>query len=235
MLNPKLDPTLNPPLAVDPGSYWAPYFTYFPALSRYIPLGRYAQAVRPRACVLGASDGKFALPLLRAGWEVVGVETDELFLDGGALDLVDGRHEITGLRKRLADEGLEDRCTIVEQDYMTLPADGAFQFVMGSGLWSMPPNRKHTMQALFDHAMGMVAPGGVFFADYLVGLTPEDRACGYYPPVAEVDGMIARDGWEVFENVDLGIHGESHVGFEQWHYHRYAAVIAHRFHTPVAG
>jgi hypothetical protein len=228
------EPTLNPPLSVDPLSYWAPYFTYFPALSRYIPLGDYAKRVRPRACVLGASDGKFALPLLRAGWEVVGVETDETFLDGGVLDLVDGPHEIVGLRKRLADEGLEDRCTIVEKDYMTLEAAGDFQFVMGSGLWSMPPNRGHSMQALFDHAMGMVAPGGVFFADYLVGLTPEDQACGYYPGVEELGGIVARDGWELFENVDLGIYGESHVGLEEWHYHRYAAVIAHRFPAPPA-
>ncbi|MFD4668827.1 hypothetical protein ACFWNN_03780 [Lentzea sp. NPDC058450] len=228
------EPTLNPPLSVDPQSYWAPYFTYFPALSRYIPLGDYARRVRPRACVLGASDGKFALPLLRAGWEVVGVETDETFLDGGVLDLVDGPHEIVGLRKKLADEGLEDRCTIIEQDYMTLEASGDFQFVMGSGLWSMPPNRGHSLQTLFDHAMGMVAPGGVFFADYLVGLTPEDQACGYYPGIEEMGGIVARDGWEVFENVDLGIYGESHVGFEEWHFHRYAAVIAHRFYTPPA-
>ncbi|MCX2731440.1 class I SAM-dependent methyltransferase [Saccharopolyspora sp. NFXS83] len=226
-----LEQTLNPPLEVDRGSYWAPYFTYFPAMSRYLPTGAYAQQVRPRACVLGASDGKFALPLLRAGWEVVGVETDELFLDGGELHLVDGRHEVVGLRKRLADEGLEDRCTIVEQDYMTLPADGGFQFVMGSGLWSMPSNRHHTLQALFDHAMGMVAPGGIFFADWLIGLNPEERACGYYPGLDEMERIVARDGWEVFENADLGIYGESHVGFEQWHYHRYAAIVAHRFHA----
>ncbi|WP_326770618.1 hypothetical protein OG978_43540 (plasmid) [Streptomyces sp. NBC_01591] len=219
-------------LEVDRKSYWGNLFTYFPALSRYIPLGDYAVNVRPRACVLGASDGKFALPLLRAGWEVVAVETDALFLDGGSFDLIDGHHEVTGLRQRLASESLEDRCTVVEQDYMTLPADGGFQLVMGSGLWSMPPNRVHTLQALIDQAMGMVAPGGIFFGDYLIALNDEERACGYYPKTDEMEKIVSRPGWELFENADLGIYGESHLGYEQWHYHRYAAVIAHRMPLP---
>lgn len=67
------------------------------------------------------------------------METDALFLNGGEFDLVDGHHEVVGLRQRLASEGLTEGCTIVEQDYMTLPASGDFQLVMGSGLWSMPP------------------------------------------------------------------------------------------------
>ncbi|MGH3858693.1 hypothetical protein [Actinokineospora sp.] len=219
----------NATLEPDQESYWGPYFTHFPALARYIPLGAYAERVRPRACVLGVSDGKFALPLLRAGWEVVGVETDSLFLDGGVLELVDGCHTVTGLRERLAAEGLEDRCTIVERDYMTVEPAGDFQLVMGSGLWSMPPNRVHTMRALIDQAMAMVAPAGIFFADYLVGFTPEDKTCGFYPSVEEMGRIVARDGWEVFENVDLGVYSESHLGWEEWHCHRYAAAIAHRF------
>lgn len=215
-------------LDVDRKSYWGPYFTYFPALARYIPLGEYARRTRPRACVLGASDGKFALPLLRAGWDVVGVETDQLFLNGGELDLIDGHHDVIGLRDRLASEGFEDRCTVLEQDYMTLPAEHDFQLVMGSGLWSMPPNRAHTLQALIHHAMDMVAPGGIFFGDYLIALSDEERECGYYPGTAEMSRIVTRPGWELFENADLGIHGESHLGYEQWHYHRYAAVISHR-------
>ncbi|MDI5966021.1 hypothetical protein [Streptantibioticus silvisoli] len=219
-------------LDVDRKSYWGEYFTYFPALARYIPLGEYARRVRPRACVIGASDGKFALPLLRAGWEVVAVETDELFLHGGEIDLIDGHHEIVGLYDRLASEGFEDRCTVVKSDYMTLPADGDFQLVMGSGLWSQPPNRVHPLESLMTHAMDMVAPRGIFFADYLIGLNDEERECGYYPETPEMGKILTRPGWELFENADLGIYGESHLGYEEWHYHRYAAAIVHRKPLP---
>ncbi|MGW7003165.1 hypothetical protein ACWGCW_10125 [Streptomyces sp. NPDC054933] len=221
-------------LDVDHNSYWGKYYSYFPALSRYIPLGEYARRVRPRACVLGVSDGKFALPLLRAGWEVVGVETDQLFLTGGELDLIDGHHDIVGLYDRLATEGFEDRCTVVEQDYMTLPAEADFQLVMGSGLWSMPPNRAHKLQELIHHAMNMVAPGGIFFGEYLIALNDDERECGYYPDTAGMEQIVTRPGWELFENADLGIHGESHLGYEQWHYHRYAAAIVHRMPLPSA-
>ncbi|PBO21295.1 hypothetical protein CLM85_28895, partial [Streptomyces albidoflavus] len=41
-------------------------------------------------------------------------------------------HEVVGLRQRLSAEGLTEACTIVEQDYMTLPASGDFQLVMAS-------------------------------------------------------------------------------------------------------
>lgn len=160
------------------------------------------------------------------------MESDELFLEGGELDLVDGHHDILGLRQRLAAEGLTDQCTVVEQDYMTLPAEGDFQLVLGSGLWSMPPNRAHTMEALVHHAMDMVAPGGLFFGEWLIGLNDDERSCGYYPTAAEMDRIVQRPGWELFENADLGIRGESHLGYEQWHYHRYAAVITHRMPPP---
>jgi len=219
-------------LDVDEKSYWGPYYSYFPALARYIPMGEYVRRVRPTACVLGASDGKFALPLLRAGWKVVAVETDALFLNGGEFDLVDGHHEVVGLRERLAAEGLAEDCTIVEQDYMTLPASGEFQLVLGSGLWSMPPNRAHTLEALIHHAMDMVASRGIFFGEYLIGLNDEERTCGYYPPREEMDRIVDRPGWQLFENADLGIRGESHLGYEEWHYHRYAAAIVHRMPLP---
>ena len=219
----------EPVFEVDRTSYWGSLYTRFPALARYIPLGQYAERNRPRACVLGISDGKFGLPLLRAGWEVVGVETDLLFLNGGHLELMDGVHQVTGLRQRLSDEGLEDRCTILEKDYMTLNHTEEFQLVMGSGLWSMPQNRNQTLQALIDKAMSMVAPGGVFFADYLIGLTPDDRSCGYYPDIEEMGEIVEREGWIILENEDFGIRSESHVGLEEWHLHRYAAVTVHRF------
>lgn len=217
---------------VDTRSYWAPLFTRFTAIDRYIPVGAYARTNRPRACVIGASDGKFALPLLHCGWQVTAVENDALFLNGGTLELADGTHETPGLRRLLAEDGLAGRCDIIEADYMTLPAArGDHDFVMGSGLWSMPPNRHHSLRDLIHRAMDMVAPGGIFFADYLLPFTPEERTQPHYPEVAEMAEIITRPGWTTFENQELGIYGESHVGYEEWHYHRYAALVAHRFRT----
>lgn len=215
-------------LRVDPGSYWAPYFTYFPELVRHLPTVA-DEPDRPlSACVLGGSDGKFVLPLLRLGWQVMTPETDELFLDGGDLVLERSRHVIRGLRQRLAEEGLGDRCTIVQADYMELSPEPVFDFVMGSGLWSMQPNRRHSLQALIDQAAAFVRPGGQLLVEYLIGERPEDIACGYYPDRPEMVERVSRDGWQIVEDRDLGVHGESHVGFEEWHYHRYAVVLARR-------
>jgi hypothetical protein len=214
-------------LAVDPESYWSPYFTYFPVATKHlIQQDRFPE--NRQACVIGGSDGKFVLPLIRDGWHVTTFEIDKLFLNGGTLTLRDGDRKIHGLRQRLESERLEDRCVILECDFMESPRSDSFDFVMGSGLWSMDENRAHSLSELVDAAAELVAPEGLLFVEYLIATTEADRESGYYPEPAEMAKIIDRAGWSIVENVDLGRKGESHVGLEDFHYHRYGAVVTRR-------
>jgi hypothetical protein len=211
-------------LAVDEESYWAPYYTAFPLLGDHLE----TEAPGDRAaCVIGASDGKFVTPLLRLGWRVVAIELDDVFLDGGTITLKSGEVRITGLRQRLRDLAL-DRCEIVRQDYMVWPPTELFQLVTTSGLWSMPENRHHTLADLVRRQQGLVAKHGLLFADYLMATNAEERATGFCPEVDEVAEMFPRPEWQLLLNAEMGRLGESHLGWEEWHEHRYAAVIARR-------
>jgi SAM-dependent methyltransferase len=207
-------------LEVDPESYWAPFTTHFPALARYVEPGH------ETACVLGASDGKFAIPLAKAGLDVTGVDLDEVFLFGGRVPTADGPLAIKGLARRLADEGLEARCRIVVSDYMEWDTPETFDVVVTSGSWSMPENARHSLGALVQRAQDLTAPGGLLFADYLAEL-PGEQTGEHYPPITRVLGFFS-DGWEVLESADLGLREERHYDKPERHHHRFAAVIARK-------
>jgi SAM-dependent methyltransferase len=207
-------------LEVDRQSYWGPFTTHFPALARYLEPGHRT------ACVLGASDGKFAIPLAKADFDVTGVDLDEVFLFGGRVSTADGSLEVKGLAARLAEEGLEGRCRIVVCDYMEWETSETFDVVVTSGSWSMPENARHRLRALVARAQDLTAPGGLLFADYLAEL-PGEQTGEHYPPIERVRGFFS-EGWEVLENADLGLREERHYDKPELHHHRFAAVIARK-------
>lgn len=215
-------------LVPDTESYWANLSTHFSALEEYLT-PREEKASPPRACVIGASDGKFVTPLLLRGWHVTAVEMDQTFLYGGTIELVEtGTRIIKGLTQRLEFLGLQSRCAIIESDYMEWEPPSRFDLAITSGLWCMPQNRIHTLEELVHRQQEYVAPGGLFFADYLMATSKEERDTGFCPEPDEVTAMFRETQWKVHVNIDLGICGESHLGWEEWHYHRYGAVIAER-------
>lgn len=217
-------------LGIDEASYWAPYYTAFPLLGEHLPTAGSDPVAGggPVACVIGASDGKFVTPLLRLGWRVVAIELDDVFLDGGIITLTAGDVPITGLCQRLRDLAAIDRCEIVRQDYMVWQPAESFQLVTTSGLWSMPENRHHSLVDLVRRQQSFVAKDGLLFADYLMATNAEERSTGFCPEVDEVAEMFPDTEWELLLNAEMGRMGESHLGWEEWHEHRYAAIIARR-------
>ncbi|CAM5729687.1 hypothetical protein SANTM175S_01851 [Streptomyces antimycoticus] len=69
--------------------------------------------------VVGASDGKFVLPLAAAGYRVVAIERDPVALYGGEVILPGDTHaHAVGLIDRLKLEGFNDRVQVVEEDFL---------------------------------------------------------------------------------------------------------------------
>ena len=66
--------------------------------------------------VVGASDGKFVLPVAAAGYRVIAIECDPLALHGGEVRLPgDITAQATGLIDRLKTEDLRDRVQVVQR------------------------------------------------------------------------------------------------------------------------
>jgi len=206
-------------------SVWQDTRTYFPLFLDLI-LSRDVEKV----CVVGASDGKFVLPLARRGLRVVAVERDPLALDGGPVILPNqGAATMPGLRKRLAEEGLSERVQIIETDLLDLtvelPHVGA---VWTSCSWHYSANHARPF-ADFITAMTGLCPGAgaVLGAEYMLPVQPHQLAIEHYPEQGEVRRFF-RDWTIDWETYTPPFIEAPHVEQLSEHVHRIGLIIATR-------
>jgi hypothetical protein len=208
-------------------SFWADLYTSFPLLAKEIGD---ADLTGRTAAVLGASDGKFVIPLAAAGCQVTAVDVDPLMLYGGEVTYRNHMTTIRGLTRNLELTGLDDRCTVVEADYMDWAADATYDYVLTSGSWAYNRNLKHGLSGVVDRMRRLTAPGGYLFADYLLPGTEEEHAIDLYPMPDQLAALFPASDWRIVHNDDVGLIGESHYPEEAWHYHRYGALVVQRHH-----
>jgi SAM-dependent methyltransferase len=206
-------------------SVWEDTKTFFPIFLSV--LGR--RSVRT-AYVVGASDGKFVLPLARQGIRVIAIERDQTALDGGPATLPGPVEGTTpGLRKRLAEEGLSGLVEIVRADLLDVademsPADA----VWTSCSWHYSINHRRSV-ADFIHAMaGLCRPrGGVLGAEYMMPVEPRHFAVEHY--LTEGRAPWYFPGWQVdWETYTPPFVEAPHVEQLAEHIHRMGLIIATR-------
>lgn len=108
---------------------------------------------RATVAVIGASDGKFVLPLAAAGYRVIAIEKDPFALHGGEVSLPgDTTAHALGLTDRLKREGLDNQVQVIEQDFLQsdLPEAGC-DAVWTSCSWHYSANH-HTRSPTSSHA-----------------------------------------------------------------------------------
>lgn len=209
--------TLEP----DARSYWAPYTTHFRALGSYI------EPQHLTAVVLGASDGKFALPLAAEGMHVTAVDLDTVFLFGGEVQDAVPPLRVAGLQQHVRASQLEKLIKIVVADFMTWPDERTFDVVVTSGSWSMPENHRYDFDQVVERTASRVAAGGLLMVDFLSAIADE-RPRSHYPPIESVQEQFPSESWEILECVSLGIQQESHYDAPELHSHLFGALIAKR-------
>jgi hypothetical protein len=206
-------------------SVWQDTRTFFPIFLDLV-LARELETV----CVVGASDGKFVLPLARRGVRVVAVERDPLALDGGSVILPgQGRTTMPGLRKRLAEEGLDELVQVIEADVLDIATDlwpvGA---VWTSCSWHYRVNHIRPL-ADFIRAMAELcrSPGGVLGAEYMLPVQPHHLGSEHYPEQGEVRRFFR--GWAIdWETYTPPFIEAPHVEQLCEHIHRMGLIVATR-------
>jgi hypothetical protein len=206
-------------------SFWATLQTSFPLFAREIGD---CDLSATTSCVLGCSDGKFVIPLVRAGCRVTAVDIDPIMLFGG--DVVDrGKSvHIRGLSRNLEIEGLLDHCAVIEADFMGWETDVTYDFVLTSGSWAYNRNLHHGLRGVVTRMQNLVAARGYLFADYLLPLTQQERSIDLYPKPETLQRFFPGERWRMVHNEDVGLIGEVHYPLTEWHYHRYGALLVQR-------
>ncbi|MFJ9420031.1 class I SAM-dependent methyltransferase [Streptomyces sp. NPDC101227] len=208
---------------VPASSLWQETRTFFPIFLDLVDV-RQLKSV----CVVGASDGKFVLPLARRGVHVLAVERNKTALDGGPV-VLPGPTEATmrGLRQRLADEGLSGQVEIVEADILDLPDElDAVDAVWTSCSWHYSINHRRPLADFITAMKHLCRPhGGLFGAEYMMPVAPRHLACEHYPEEGEMRRFFP--DWEIdWEAYTPPFREAPHVEQLHEHTHRMGLLIA---------
>jgi hypothetical protein len=191
-------------------SLWERTLTFFPQF-----LAAAYEHVQPgsRVAVVGASDGKFVLPLAAAGYRVLAIERDSLALHGGDVRLPgDVTTSVPGLIARLKAEHIQDQVQVVEQDFLAArPPCGPCDAVWTSCSWHYsvssrlpgPPD-----QQIGESLISQLTPLAAEAADRKVSLVPlscmDVEDCSRTPDRIRYLTSVAITGSEAFRRESIG-------------------------------
>ncbi|WP_194838806.1 bifunctional 2-polyprenyl-6-hydroxyphenol methylase/3-demethylubiquinol 3-O-methyltransferase UbiG [Nocardia sp. XZ_19_369] len=208
-------------------SIWEQTLTFFPQFHRAL-----AEQCRRGAtvAVIGASDGKFVLPLAEAGYNVVAIEKDPLALYGGEVLLpVSGLGYTPGLVERVKDADLQHSVRIVAEDFLDCdPADLAAEAVWTSCSWHYSANHRRPLVEFITHMQRLVRPGGVFGAEFMMPVQEQHHRIEHYTTPDSLASYFG-DAWDVLLTLQTDPFVErAHIGQLHDHTHRMGMLIASR-------
>lgn len=211
-------------------SLWEHTLTFFP---QFLTTLREHAVPDATVAVVGASDGKFILPLAAAGYRVVAIERDAFALHGGEVHLPgDERAHAMGLIDRLKLEELYDRVQVVEGDFLQVePLGRPCDAVWTSCSWHYSANHHRPLAEFVDRMQRLVRPGGVFGAEFMMPVEQRHHMIEHYTSPEKLRRHFIGD-WDVLLTLRTNEFTErAHVGQLQDHTHRMGLLLAARTST----
>lgn len=187
--------------------------------------------------VIGASDGKFVLPLAAAGYRVIAIERDPLALYGGPIDVPHGDAAPVALLDRLRLDALYDRVTVVEADFLRAePAHALCDAVWTSCSWHYSANHDRPLAEFVARMQFLVRDVGLFGAEYMMPVEPQHTGLEHYTTPERLSRQFA-DPWHVLPALRTDPFLERpHLGQPEEHTHRMGLLIAaHANQAPALG
>ncbi len=209
-------------------SLWEHTLTFFPQFRAAL-----TEHVGPDAtvAVIGASDGRFVLPLAAAGHRVIAIERDPVALHGGPVQLPDGtKAHAAGLVERLKQEGLDDRVQIVEGDFLdtALDLDGHCDAVWTSCSWHYSANHHRPLADFVTRMQALVRVDGLFGAEFMMPVTARHHLIEHYTSPERLSAHFSTD-WDIQLTLRTGQFTElPHIGQPHAHTHRMGLLLATR-------
>lgn len=205
-------------------------------------------------CVIGGSDGKFVLPMLRAGLRVTAIEFDKIALYGGIKevpvdrDVVEKKKyehitektkytkvpckliKVRGLLERVELENLGDRFELVDTDFYHNGLNKKFDAVFTSCSIQYKSNRDMRLDEAVGRIQDIVKDGGLCYFDYMMPL--EDAHEWKSELFARTGEMrkLFKENWRVLHNYEqrTPVFEAAHVDRPEDHYHRFGYIMAEK-------
>jgi hypothetical protein len=187
-----------------------------------------AEITALRVAVVGASDGKFVLPLARRGYQVHAIERNQTAIDGGPV-LLPGRvpGHMPGLRSRLHSERLDHLVEIETGNLFNMDAVRPSDAVWTSCSWHYSVNHQRPLADFIDRLLELCLPGGILGAEYMMPVDSRHEAIEHYLDERQVLKYL--DGWPVlWEAYTPRFVEDPHVEQLDSHEHRMGFVVCRR-------
>jgi SAM-dependent methyltransferase len=199
-----------------------------PPPSRFYQLLR-RTGVRPgmKVAVIGCSDGRFVLPLLRRRVQVTAIDVDAVALWGGPKMFPYGMHNIIGLAGRARCEELQRLVTIREIDLAMLEDDPTHDLVFTSGSLHYSRNHSTPVQCLVDRIVAQAKPGAFLYIDYMLPVEEQHNAVEHYLKVGVLRHILQQLGCNVlYDHYSSVFVEKAHVDNPKDHVHKLGYVLA---------
>jgi SAM-dependent methyltransferase len=212
-------------------SLWEHTLTFFP---QFLAALRERVAPDTTVAVVGASDGKFVLPLAAAGYRVIAIERDALALHGGDVSLPgDTKAHVMGLIDRLKLEELYDQVHVVEEDFLqSAPLTAPCDAIWTSCSWHYSANHHRPLAEFVDRMQRLVRPGGLFGAEFMMPAEKRHHLVEHYTSPERLRRHFIGD-WDVLLTLRTNEFTErAHIGQFHDHTHRMGLFLAARTSAP---
>jgi hypothetical protein len=204
-------------------SLWQDTKTFFPLF-----LADLEKRQVKTVCVVGASDGKFVIPLARRGYRVLAIERDAMALQGGPVELpgyMPG--EMLGLRHRLELEKVAAQVEIVEGDLLTHEALPICDAVWTSCSWHYSVNHHRPLADFITRLQNLCEPDGLLGAEFMMPVEARHLTIEHYLEEGEIRRYF--EGWYLLWEVYTPTFVEPpHVEQLAPHAHRMGFIVAER-------
>jgi len=205
-------------------SHWAETKTFFPLLLAELE----KKNLVGTACIVGASDGKFVVPLANRGWHIVALEIDTVALFGGQVEYPRGTFTSSlGLHGRISEASVEKNVEIVHEDLYDFKPSKQFDVVFTSCSWHYSRNHHRRISEYIGNMQNCVAPGGIFCAEFMMPVEPKHFLSEHYLYEGQIRQYFA--GWSPLEEFYTAPFWESsHLGNLDDHVHQMGFFMAEK-------
>lgn len=206
-------------------SVWQNTKTFFPIFFDYL-IKEYGK--KTKICIVGASDGRFVLPLAKYGYKILAIENDTVLIDGGT---VSGPNDTTikvlGLKKRLAIEKITSKVEILTKNFLDIKTSLKADAIFTSSTWDCTINHSRPLKEYIMRMQEIVKIGGIFCAEYMMPCEARHKKIEHFLEEKQINNFFDSRKWQILEEFFTPVFkDEPHIGKITSHNHRMGFFMA---------
>lgn len=198
-------------------SIWEGTKTFFPIFKDYLENKKDSKIT---VCIIGASDGRFVIPLAKKGYKIIAIENDPLLLNGGDVKVSENKTiKVLGLKERLKVENLVSNVEIIEDNFFDVNIDFLVDAIFTSSTWDCSINHNRSLSEYIEKMKSAVKVNGIFCSEYMMPCEEKHKNIEHYLGEGEINKYF--NNWKTIEEFYTPVFKDDpHIGKLVPHIHR---------------